>query len=215
MSIDHGRVDYKVDHKQTYYNHKKAYLNLMTNNYHIGGDGHKIIGISGISGAGKTTIGEIVAQKLGGVYVDQDRFYKKKKPLIRLSNGKLVKNWDHKDALYLKAMNKDIRSYVENGSLVVIGGFALRDSWFDKDTKPDIHFHIKIPKELSLESRLKVKKFKNVKQAKLEFNEVIYPFYQETLKESIIDHTIEGTDPPESKDRRPVNDIVNEILSRL
>lgn len=90
----------------------------------------------------------------------------------------------------LKNFNYKIRSELTKNKPIVVAGFALRDQYFDKDTKPSIHIHIQIPKELSLQTRYKVKnfspKYKNL-QDKI-FNELVYPFYLETLKKSKIDY---------------------------
>lgn len=55
--------------------------------------------ISGISGSGKSTLGQILAEKLKLEYIDLDSFYLKDKPLVSLSNGAKVKNWDCSEAL--------------------------------------------------------------------------------------------------------------------
>ena len=53
----------------------------------------------------------------------------------------------------MNRMNDRIRNELQKNQTIVVGGFALWDEWFNSDTKPNIHFHIKIPKELSLETR--------------------------------------------------------------
>ena len=199
-----------IDYKNKYNKYKSKYLLLKQQI----GQGNKIIGIGGISGSGKSTLGKQIAEKLNGVYIDQDWFFKKNKPQIKLSDGSTTSNWDCMEAIDISAMNDRIKKELKNHNIIVIGGFALWDEWFEQDIKPNIHFHIKIPKELSLETRLKVKNFGSEARKKQEliFNELVYPFYQETLKNSKIDHMIEGLN--DSK-RRPMEEMVNEIMSKI
>ena len=176
---------------------------------------HPIIALSGISGSGKTTIGRILAKEIGGIFIDQDWYFKKKKPFIRLSNGETVPNYDTDAAIDIKKMNENIRNKFVLNLPIIIAGFALREYFFDRDTKPDIHFHIRIPKQLSLETRLKVKKFsdKAKKNEIYMFNEVVFPYYLQTLEKSKIDYFINGTN--EDGVRRNMGAMVSEILNHL
>lgn len=200
-----------IDYKNKYLKYKSKYLLLKQQV----GQGRKIIAISGISGAGKSTLGKQIADKIKGIYIDQDWFFKKNKPQVKLSDGSTTSNWDCKEAIDLHGMNERIRKEMKNNKNIIIGGFALWDEWFDQDTRPNIHFHIKIPKDLSLETRLKVKKFNPEARKKQEliFNELVYPFYLETLKHSKIDYFIEGMD--KNGDRRLMDDMINEIISKM
>jgi adenylate kinase family enzyme len=170
-----------------------------------------IIAISGISGAGKTTIGRIIAKKIGAVYIDEDWFFKKEKPLIHLSNGSVVRNYDTDEAIDIVRMNQTIRDKLSLGIPIIIAGFALKDYFFDQDTKPTLHFHIKIPKEISLETRLKVKKFSLYarKNEYYMFNEIVYPYYLESLKVSKINYFIDGMN--QQHKRRKLSDMILEI----
>ncbi|QKF94088.1 gluconate kinase [Fadolivirus algeromassiliense] len=173
-----------------------------------------IIAISGISGAGKTTIGKMLATKLGGVYLDQDWFFSKNKPLVTLSNGKKALNYDCDEAIDFGRFNRMIDNEKKNNKIIVIGGFALREYFFYKGNEPTIHFHIKIPRDLSLKTRLQVKKFseERKKDEIYMFNEYVYPYYEKTLKFSKIDHMIDGV---ENGKRRHINEILEEILNRI
>lgn len=179
----------------------------------VGGK-HNIIAISGISGAGKTTIGKLLAKRLNGIYIDQDTFFKKDKPKVKLSDGSVTSNWDCLDAIDISAFNNKIKEELANNKIIIVGGFALWNEMFDNDTKPNIHFHIRIPRELSLETRLKVKNFtqENRLKQKLIFDELVYPFYQETLKHSEINYFIEGLDM--NGNRKSIDDMINEIISK-
>src|SRR3990172_12989284 len=98
-----------MDYKKKYITYKKKYFKLKNIIYGGNKDEVPIIGISGISGAGKSTVAKILAERYNGLYVDQDSFYKRKKPMITLSNGIIKPNWDHEDALDIQQMNKDLR----------------------------------------------------------------------------------------------------------
>lgn len=198
-----------MDYKYKYHKYKHKYNRLKNNKY-------KIIGISGISGAGKTTIGKKIADLTGGIFIDQDWFFKRDKPLTKLSDGTMVKNWDSTEAIDIPAMISKIRQELTKNKPIILAGFALRDEYFDPDTKPSIQFHIKIPKELSLQTRYKVKNF-SPKYKKLQdkiFTELVYPFYLETLNKSKIDYIISGT-KNNSMERVPMEDIINQIMDKL
>lgn len=173
-----------------------------------------IIAISGISGAGKTTIGKVLAYKMNGIFIDQDWFFKKQKPIVTLSSGVKVLNYDSDESLDIIKFNDFIINKLHLNKPIIISGFALKDSFFHK-MKPSLHFHIKIPKELSLETRLKVKKFSQERKNKetLVFNEYVYPYYEETLKKSSINYFIDGVDY--SGKRKNLTDIINQIVSKM
>jgi len=139
-------------YKNKYIKYKSKYLKLKQV-----GRGKRVIAISGISGAGKSTLGKLIADRLNGIYIDQDWFFKKSKPQVTLSDGSITSNWDTPEAIDLEAMNQKIKYEISKHNIVVVGGFALWDKFFNDNTRPDVHFHIKIPKNLSLETRLKVK----------------------------------------------------------
>jgi thymidylate kinase len=194
------------------------YFSLIHNNYIVVVMfvGRKIIAISGISGSGKTTISSKLAIIFNATHIDQDSYYIKEKPKVLLSNGVMTSNWDCFKSLDLVQMNKDLRI----PGLVIISGFALSDAVFEDDNKPDVHIHLIIPKELSLETRLVVKNFKNDKighdalvfNQTLVFNELVYPFYQKIVNESTIHKTI---DCCTSNNRKLLDTILDEIIEYL
>lgn len=187
-------------------NLKSKYLQLK------GGNNAKTIFISGISGSGKTTLGKEIAQLLHGKFIDQDWFFTKHKPMIKLSNGKVVKNWDTEKALDMRRFNETLRNAQKTNKYVVVSGFALRDELIDKENKPDLHIHIKIPEQLSLQTRLKLKPGNEVDQT-LMFNEVLLPFYHETLKRSKINYFINGT--INGSVRREKQEMIDEIMGQI
>lgn len=179
----------------------------------------KVIFISGISGAGKSTIAQKIveifnAKKQMATYIDQDWYTNKVKPMIKLSNGHVLKNWDHTDSLDYITLSKKIIEAKILGNHVIIAGFALRDDMFSfSNLKPDLHFHIMIPKQLSLETRLKLKPGTREDKT-LMFEESVWPFYQDTLKKSNINYIIDGVIDDNMK-RKPLKDMVKEIMTKI
>ena len=195
------------NYKHKYHKYKMKYLQLN------GGKESKIVFISGISGSGKSTLGKEIATQLHGKFIDQDWFFVKNKPTIKLSNGKILKNWDHEKALDMKTFNNKLREAKKTNKYIVVSGFALRNEWIDHDNKPDIHIHIKVPKELSLQTRLKLKPGNKIDQT-LMFNEAVLPFYYSTLEKSNIDYFINGT-INDSLERRPKQEMIDEIMGQI
>ncbi len=183
----------------------------------------QIIAISGISGAGKTTVGGKLAGMLNAVYIDQDWFFDREKmPIVTLSNGMQGKNYDCDDAINTIKFNDAIRNTLGNlvvnpldfsRARIIVGGFALKDSFFDADTRPDIHFHITIPKTLSCKSRLATKILQRERE-KCMFEAYVYPYYEETLEKSVINHYISGV-VENTETRREIDEILKEIMGYL
>ena len=171
-----------------------------------------IIAISGISGAGKSTIGKILAKKLDAAFIDQDWFNNSNKQQATLSNGYVVTNYDCDNASNIKNFNDAISSNKHN--VVIVVGYNLRDSFFNKENKPTIHFNIIIPKELSLETRLSTKSFSDERRSneKLFFNEYLYPYYEDTLSNLKVNHYIDGV---VDNERETIENIIDYILNKL
>ncbi len=184
-----------------------------------------VIFLSGISCSGKTTIGQIIASnytlddndRRPFYFIDQDWYFHKNKPKINLSNGSVLNNWDHKDSIDHKSLNRKIIKVKKEGKHVIVAGFALRDGWFQGEAMPDIHIHIKIPKRLSLETRLKIKPGGNKKDKVLLFEEAVWPFYQETLEQSIFDCVIDGVVDEDSVvfERIPLQKMVEHVMNKM
>jgi len=171
-----------------------------------------MIAISGISGAGKSTIGKLLAVKLNAIFIDQDWFATGSKQRCKLSNGEEFINYDCDESFNIKNFNDALSA--NKHKTIVIAGFNLRYHLFYLENKPTIHIHINIPKELSLLTRLSIKPFSEARKNKeiLVFNEYVYPYYEETLKLSNINHYIDGCINGE---RKTLNEILDEIISIL
>lgn len=146
-----------------------------------------LVAISGISGSGKSTLGEALALQLGWNYLDQDLFFRRDKPLVELSTGEKVKNWDSLKAINCDEMREAIIKFMSAGSLILTG-FALWDELLP--VKPKYHFHLStgdIPSEIIKRCISAREKSKGLsKRDQLMVAEVVYPFYVQTLENSSI-----------------------------
>jgi uridine kinase len=147
---------------------------------------HYVIAISGISGTGKTTLGKAFVKKYDGwILIDQDFFYLKEKPLVLLSSGETVKNWDCLNSIDWDKLNEDVnKALVKNN--VLLTGFAL---WMSKLKFP-IKFNVLLKcddfiDECIISRRITKKLGNNEKISKdvLIVKELVAPFYLKTLAE--------------------------------
>lgn len=150
-------------------------------------NGQLLICISGMSGSGKSYIAEQLSNLLNIKHIDQDTFYihPSKMPKVRLSDGKSYTNWDSEDSINLKLMNNEIDKYIKKG--IIFSGFSCRNGWFDHSI--NVQIHLEITKETSYQRRYE--QGKNQKHGAIIVNEMVYPFYLETLEQSKIDYTID------------------------
>ena len=187
-----------------------------------------IIFISGISGVGKSTISKELANKLNFVHINQDNYYLKDKPIVTLSNGLKVKNWDSVAALDFEKLNNDIYDYLSEGRNILLEGFCLRDDLIK--VVPNIHIHlsyIPVPPNVNLvdtytankdviipriiRSRAQAKP--GIKNDEIVVNELVWPFYMNTLENSTIDYVINTFD--NNGHRIDKNVIINSIIDLL
>lgn len=176
-----------------------------------------IIAISGISGAGKSTIGKLLADRINAVFIDQDWFFKSDIENVILSNGSSVKNYDSDQSIDIEKFNTAISEHKKNNHTIIISGFALRDYFFCEENKPNVHFHIIIPTLLSFTSRLTTKPFsekRKIDEAFL-FYEYVYPYYEETITKSNVDYIIIGTISLADTSRKDIEDRISEIRSEI
>ncbi len=147
--------------------------------------------ITGISGSGKTTIGKELAKYLNLNFLDLDSFYLIDKPLITLSNGMKVKNWDCLESLDIEAVKLAVKEKALQGLVFV--GFAICDELLP--IKPDYHIHLSTGKTKEeiinkcIDSRKKSKPFKDNRD-ELVVKEIVYPFYCDIIKKMTINYTI-------------------------
>lgn len=148
-----------------------------------------LIFIHGGSGAGKSTVGKLLAKEYDGIWIDQDSFYKPKKPIVEyIYEGKIIQevNWDSLEAIDMKRFNEAIEeSRKENPDMpIFVTGFALRLLQMEHDPDVNILLDYGLPDEMAqekmIESRRKAKGLKgNKDEARVRM--VVWPYYQETL----------------------------------
>lgn len=145
-----------------------------------------LVVISGISGSGKSTIGEKVAEELGWSYLDMDTFYLQMKPIVRLSTGETVTNWDTLEAIDVNKLKERLRQLLERNN-VLFTGFAPDPTIFP--VRPTVHIHLGTGRnaeeiiERSILSRRRSKGFTGQKAVKDErmVREIVYPFYEKVM----------------------------------
>jgi ASC-1-like (ASCH) protein/shikimate kinase len=173
--------------------------------------------ISGISGSGKTTIGRrlmCVVDGVNSVFVDQDQFYIEDKPMVTLSNGVTVKNWDDTDALNPK-MATIVDAMLDHAPVVLVG-FSLTEAVLG-ELKPAVHIHLvtarspQLLQERCKRARMQTKLGADEELNALMVDEVVIPHYRETVRNSEITHLVYVYDD-ETGNRRPIAELVTQIL---
>ncbi len=160
--------------------------------------GQLIILVSGLPGCGKTTVGKKISQDFKIDYIDQFNYYiKDYDKKVKLPDGSDVLNIYNNDAIDWKKLNKDVNSKKEKG--VVVSGIAFPN---DKlNFTPDYHIHLSISKKECLERQKDFleknkdkyqEEWKDIESGRerLKMNQLIYPYYLETVKESKINKFI-------------------------
>ena len=85
-----------------------------------------IIIIMGVTGAGKTTVGTLLAKQLGWQFADADSFHSASN-IEKMSHGIPLTDADR--APWLAAMRKDIESWILKGQNAVLGCSALKRTY--------------------------------------------------------------------------------------
>jgi gluconokinase len=85
-----------------------------------------IVVVMGVTGAGKTTIGVLLAQRLGWEFVDADRFHSPAN-IEKIRQGIALDDTDR--APWLRAMRKAMEGWVAAGNSVVLACSALKQSY--------------------------------------------------------------------------------------
>jgi gluconokinase len=88
-----------------------------------------IVVVMGVTGAGKTTIGVLLAQRLGWEFVDADSFHSPAN-VEKIRQGIALDDADR--APWLSAMRKAMEGWVAAGRSVVLACSALKQSYRDE-----------------------------------------------------------------------------------
>jgi adenylate kinase family enzyme len=162
-----------------------------------------VIFISGPSGVGKTAASKFLEDNTGVFVIHQDSYFlpNAQKPIVRLSDGREVKNWDTPFALDIEKFNNDIIKARFSQTRVIVEGFCLRPDIMK--VVPDVHIHLSyIGSEMKedicknplliiqrmTESR-KISK-PDIKGDELMIKEIIVPFYLRTVEISKFDYIV-------------------------
>lgn len=151
-----------------------------------------IILVSGLSGSGKTELGENISRDFKIKKIDVKNFYKTDlTESITLPNGKKIINYDSDDAVDWNKLNEEINNNKEKGIVVTSQVFPTDKLNF----LADYHIHLKITKQELRDKRMKYMehhKEKNfdTESEMLRINSVTYPYYLESLKKMKMDKFI-------------------------
>lgn len=84
--------------------------------------------IMGVAGAGKTTIGELLASQLGWKFVDADSYHTPEN-IGKMSRGRALTDEDR--APWIAALHSAIKTWSQTGENVVLAASALKQSYRD------------------------------------------------------------------------------------
>ena len=148
-----------------------------------------IVLVMGVEGAGKTTIGLLLAQQLGWEFVDADSFHSPTS-IEKISHGIPLDDQDR--APWLQALHDAVERWLEEGRNVVLACSALKRSYREEiGTGPGVKLvYLKGSPELIAE-RLRLRKghFANAQ---------IFRSQLETLEEPEDAFTVDVGPPPEA-----------------
>jgi gluconokinase len=97
-----------------------------------------IVVVMGVTGAGKTTIGELLASQLGWHFADADQFHPKSN-VEKMSQGVALTDADR--APWLSAMRSAIQQWISQNRSAVLACSALKQAYRDElKVGPDVRF---------------------------------------------------------------------------
>lgn len=159
-------------------------------------NGQLIILISGLSGSGKTALGENISRDFKLKLLDANKFYKPNfDEKVKLSNEKVVVNYDTDNATDWEKLNDEINSLKKDGVVVTGSAFPTDKINF----KADYHIHLKISKQELKNNRMAhIEKHKDEgfdpETESLRINSLTYPYYLDVMKRMKFDKFIDVTD---------------------
>ena len=175
---------------------------------------NKCLILSGISGAGKTTVGKKLSQQSGWHFVDGDDFFLENKPKYTLSDGSVCTNWDCPQAIDWTKLNTHICSLLTYTSVILVTFLPLINYF-----KFPIHNHImlntgtypEIVIERAIENRIISKRLTDavkIRKDRLIVRELVYPQYLDIAKDNCIIYDVYNSDG----NRKTIDAIVKELI---
>lgn len=156
-----------------------------------------ILIVMGVVGAGKTTVGILLAQKLGWQFADADDFHSAENKK-KIAHGIGLTDEDREP--WLEALRQGIQEWNAADRNVVLACSALKRSYRDQLTAPGVRFvYLKGDYELLL-SRLRARRGH---------------FATESILKSQLADLEEPRDAITVTVEKPPDEIVGEIISRL
>lgn len=97
----------------------------------------KVLVLMGVSGSGKTTVGELLAQTLGWVYADADSFHSPQN-VAKMAAGHPLTDQDR--APWLRSIRAWIDERVARQEPGIVGCSALKQAYRDVLRRPELRF---------------------------------------------------------------------------
>lgn len=170
-------------------------------------NGQLVILISGLSGCGKNALAKSISKDFSVPLISRNDYRKEDYDnKFTLKNGKEIINWHTDESVDWDKMNKEVNELKKSG--IVVTGFGFPQNKLD--FRPDFHFHVAISKQNCLAKRKQyLEKHKDKYpeeyeefesgQTKLKLNQLTIPYYQETVKKSVITKFINSNDKTEDE----------------
>lgn len=147
-----------------------------------------VIIITGLSGAGKSTIGPKLADYLGADYIDQDRFYRHPStfPLVATPSGKKVRLWDHEGCIDFDRLVEGVWTKLRTTQTVILTGFYLPPKLLSslpvvRYLILDIDYEICLTRRAKSKSILAAPRKFDTNQDRWMVETYVLPFYQKGL----------------------------------
>lgn len=137
-------------------------------------------------------------------FIKLDWYFLEQKPIVTLSNGVKVKNYDCYEALDLEKI------HAMDTYNVILVGFVLTDRVLPK--KPDYHFHLNTGNVEAISRCIVNRLHKKLKHDELVVSELVVPFYEQSLLTSQFDEVI---DVYQNNRRLPIKDIVDKMIKKM
>lgn len=178
-----------------------------------------IILVSGLSGSGKSELGKNISIDFKIKHINARDYYNKDYHVTTvLPNGETVVNWYTDDAVNWVKLNEDINNNKDKGVIITNDVFPRSKLTFT----PDVHINLKLSKNNLLQKRadyiqqhgnVDQKKIMGTETEKLILNQLTYPYYLETIKNSDINSYLDVNDLVDDEIYDKAFDIIIGIIT--